>query len=210
MVRLIRTMVIAGAALSAFPALAQTGAAAAGGVPQATPIGNPASWFPADAYPPAAKTAGMEGRTAFLIDVDAKGRVTGCNITSSSGSPLLDSTTCNLLVVNARFRPAHDASGNTVPGVWTSAMVWKLTAAPPAQPEGIGTEDGPSAAEIYNENIAAETKAASGDDDDQGQGQGQGDDGSHHHEHAGGGDGGGGGAGGYGGGGGYGGEGPGE
>src|SRR3546814_8358087 len=85
------------------------------------PIGNPADWFPADAYPPAAKASGAEGRTGFAVDIDAKGRVTSCSITESSGTALLDSTTCALVVMNGRFTPAHDAAGTEVAGVWNSS-----------------------------------------------------------------------------------------
>lgn len=94
--------------------------------PRATPVGNPASWFPADAYPPQARNAGQEGRTVFSLDIDAQGRVMQCNIVQSSGSELLDTTTCDLAVVNGRFSPARDAQGMAVAGVWNSAMRWQL------------------------------------------------------------------------------------
>lgn len=100
--------------------------AAAPAPPRAKPIGNPASWFPADAYPPAARNAGAEGRTVFSLDIDALGRIMRCNIVTSSGSELLDNTTCDLLVINGRFEPAHDASGRPVAGTWQSGMRWKL------------------------------------------------------------------------------------
>lgn len=121
-------------------ARAQTATPSAPSRPQATPDGNPAAWFPQDAYPPEAKAAGVEGRTAFSLDVDAKGRVTACNVTESSGSPLLDSTTCNLLIANAHFKPAKDPKGHAVAGVWTSGMRWKLTAPPPPPPAVTGDE----------------------------------------------------------------------
>jgi protein TonB len=100
-------------------------------IPKPTPIGDPASWFPADAYPPTAKAEGAEGRTVFSVNVDAQGRVTSCNIVKTSGTPLLDSTTCALVVTNGRFKPAVDASGKPVAGVWKSAMVWQLSTALP-------------------------------------------------------------------------------
>ena len=100
--------------------------------PAPTPIGDPTSWFPADAYPPTAKAAGQEGRTVFSVDVDAQGRVTSCNILQTSGSPLLDSTTCALVVTNGHFKPAIDASGTPVVGVWKSGMRWKLSAPLPS------------------------------------------------------------------------------
>ncbi|MGN6269281.1 MAG: energy transducer TonB [Sphingomonas sp.] len=156
---------------------AQTNAAAAApaGAPVATPIGNPASWFPADAYPPEAKAAGIQGRTEFKLELDPQGRITECDIAKSSGSPLLDSTTCALLVTNARFKPARDASGRAVPGTWQSAMVWQLAAAAPDTLEGFSGQSGKSPAEIYNDSVSAEQKQAQQAQDQQ-QGGGSNDD----------------------------------
>lgn len=107
--------------------------------PKPTPIGNPGEWFPADAYPQVARDINAEGRTAFSLDIDAAGRIMTCNIVESSGSAILDSTTCSLLISNGRFKPALDKKGKPVAGTWSSAMRWKLTAAPPP-PE---TEEAP-------------------------------------------------------------------
>lgn len=90
------------------------------------PIGNPGDWFPPESYPPEARIASQEGRTEFSLDIDAAGRITGCNITVSSGSDLLDSTTCSQLILNGRFKPARDRSGKPMPGKWNSAMRWQL------------------------------------------------------------------------------------
>jgi protein TonB len=161
-------------ALAPAAAAAQAAPANADGRPAATPVGNPGDWFPADAYPPEAKAAGLQGRTAFQLDIDTKGRITSCNITTSSGSPLLDSTTCALLVTNGRFAPARGTDGKAVPGVWSSAMVWKLTAAAPELPEGIATT-GISPADAYNQTLTDEAHAAqAAQDQSSGQGQDQG------------------------------------
>lgn len=112
-------------------------AAEAAKVPAPTPIGNPLDWFPPESYPAAAKAAGQEGRTVFSVNVDAEGRVTSCNILESSGTPLLDSTTCALAVTNGHFRPAVDASGKPVAGVWKSTMRWQLTAPLPEEEGGL-------------------------------------------------------------------------
>ncbi|MBX9731461.1 MAG: energy transducer TonB [Sphingomonas sp.] len=93
------------------------------------PIGNPGDWFPPESYPAEAKAAAEEGRTEFSLDIDAAGRITGCNIVQSSGSDLLDSTTCSQLIGNGRFKPALDRNGKPMPGSWTSAMRWELAEA---------------------------------------------------------------------------------
>jgi protein TonB len=162
-------LALAGAMVAA-PAVAQQASPASAGV-GATPVGNPGAWFPADAYPPEAKAKGEQGRTAFTLDLDTQGRITSCNITQSSGSPLLDSTTCNLLVTNGRFKPAHDAAGKAVAGTWSSAMVWRLNAPESPPPDTINDFNGISPAEAYNQSLTdAKHAAESANDPDQGQG----------------------------------------
>ena len=94
--------------------------------PEPKPIGKPSDWFPADSYPEAAKVAAQEGRTDFALEIDAKGHIMTCNIVKSSGSELLDTTTCSQIILNGRFEPARDAQGRAVPGRWESAMRWRL------------------------------------------------------------------------------------
>lgn len=113
---------------AATPKPTATPTASVAEVPLARPIGNPGDWFPIESYPPEARVAGQEGRTAFALDIDAKGRITGCHIVKTSGSDLLDSTTCSQLIANGRFTPATDANGRPVAGQWRSAMRWQLQA----------------------------------------------------------------------------------
>jgi len=101
--------------------------------PEPTPIGNPGDWFPPESYPAAAKVAAQQGRTAFSLDIDAAGRIMACNIIESSGSELLDSTTCSQLITNGRFKPALNANGKPVAGIWRSAMRWQLSEADTAK-----------------------------------------------------------------------------
>lgn len=99
--------------------------------PHPKPIGSPSAWFPADAYPPEARNAGQEGRTVFLVKIDAQGRILECDIVQSSGSAQLDNTTCDLVVTHGRFQPAKGEDGKPVPGMWQSAMRWQLVAGAP-------------------------------------------------------------------------------
>lgn len=91
------------------------------------PLGDINTWFPPESYPAQARARGEAGRTAFALDIDAQGRVTNCSILESSGSELLDSTTCSQAILNGRFHPARDAGGKPVAGRWSSAMRWKIT-----------------------------------------------------------------------------------
>jgi protein TonB len=46
--------------------------------------------------------------------VAPNGRVSQCEVTRSSGNPMVDETTCRLIVRRFRYRPARDASGKPV------------------------------------------------------------------------------------------------
>lgn len=83
-------------------------------------------------YPASARAAREEGIVDFTLDVGPNGRVTGCTITRSSGSAVLDSTTCRLMRSRARFTPATDAAGAPVPDRIVGKIVWKLPPEPPA------------------------------------------------------------------------------
>ncbi|MDZ7893563.1 MAG: energy transducer TonB [Sphingobium sp.] len=83
------------------------------------PRGNPGSWVTTDDYPPRALRENRQGTTGFRLTVGADGRATGCDITSSSGSPDLDQVTCQNLMRRARFK-----SGAA--GSYSSRVVWKI------------------------------------------------------------------------------------
>src|SRR5690242_16258814 len=54
-------------------------------------------------YPPRAIKAREEGAVGFVVMIDAKGAVTQCQVTKSSGHPLLDQETCNIITLHAEF-----------------------------------------------------------------------------------------------------------
>jgi len=103
----------------------------AGTPPQ--PIGRVADWFEADSYPPQARAKAQEGQTVYAVDLDAQGRILRCNVVQSSGSDLLDSTTCTQVISNGRFRPARDAAGKPVAGRYQGSMRWKLVDGPASE-----------------------------------------------------------------------------
>lgn len=90
------------------------------------PGGNPMGWTTSDDYPAAAIRAEQEGRVSVLLSVDATGRVTDCSVTQSSGSALLDTTTCSLFKRRSRFIPAADANGTPIPGSYAMSREWRL------------------------------------------------------------------------------------
>lgn len=78
------------------------------------PDGTVTDWVHPDDYPPASMRAGEEGRVSVQLDVDASGMVKGCQVTNSSGHPLLDARTCTILTQRAHFRPARDVAGQAI------------------------------------------------------------------------------------------------
>ena len=83
----------------------------------------PAHYISPDDYPPAA--AGAEGTVRVSLLTDQQGRVTECRIKRSSGSPVLDVTTCRLLARRARYIPAVDRKGNPSIGTIEQEVTWK-------------------------------------------------------------------------------------
>jgi TonB family protein len=90
------------------------------------PTGSPQNWVTDDDYPAEALRAGQHGTVAFRLDLDAAGAVTGCTVTSSSGSALLDARTCELLRLRGRFVPARDRKGRAIASGWSARFTWRL------------------------------------------------------------------------------------
>ena len=87
---------------------------------------NPGSWVTNDDYPPAALRGGMQGQVRFTLSVDEKGAVTDCTVTGSSGSQLLDETTCTLLKTRAKFAPAEDGRHRPIPALYSNRFRWEI------------------------------------------------------------------------------------
>ncbi|MEQ1498645.1 MAG: TonB family protein [Novosphingobium sp.] len=92
---------------------------------QGKPKGNPGGWVTNDDYPTRAMREERQGTTGFRLTYGADGRPTSCDITSSSGSPDLDSTACSLLMRRARFVPGME-DGRPTGGSWSSRFRWVI------------------------------------------------------------------------------------
>jgi TonB family protein len=88
--------------------------------------GKPGVWITDADYPFAALRAGESGIVRFRLDISVEGRVMGCTITASSGSALLDSTTCRLLRRRALFAPAVGEDGIRRPASYSGQYEWRL------------------------------------------------------------------------------------
>lgn len=92
----------------------------------AKPKNNPGAWATTTDYPSRALNQGREGTTGFRVSVGPDGKVTDCQITSSSGHGDLDAATCANVKRRARFDPALDNSGNPTSGSYGNRVTWRI------------------------------------------------------------------------------------
>lgn len=79
-----------------------------------------------DDYPKEAIRSEEEGTVTFRLEIGADGKPTDCAVTVSSGSAVLDATTCRIMTERPRFRPARDAKGRPTTDQVTSTVRWVL------------------------------------------------------------------------------------
>lgn len=82
-------------------------------------------------YPARALAAHEEGLVGFTVKIDAGGNPVACKITQSSGHPLLDLETCELIMVHATFKRAEGLSRSQQRS-YEGVVNWRLPS--PAQP----------------------------------------------------------------------------
>ena len=87
---------------------------------------NPASWVTNDDYPAEALRNGEQGSVGIEFTVTPKGRASDCKVAQSSGSQLLDRTTCALITERARYNPALDAKGRAVAQTKRLRFRWQI------------------------------------------------------------------------------------
>ena len=61
-----------------------------------------------------------------VLTIGTNGRVSGCSVSSSSGSKALDSATCRALSARAKFTPAQDETGNPTTSTYRQTIKWVL------------------------------------------------------------------------------------
>jgi TonB family protein len=127
-------LILAAGLLAAAPAFGQT-----------NPTANASAW---DAftqfYPPRALAAHEEGAVGFKVTLDSQGAVTKCEVTHSSGHPLLDQETCNVITLHAQFKP--DANiGASQTRTHDGMIAWKLpgSAAALSRPKAVASTAAP-------------------------------------------------------------------
>ena len=79
-----------------------------------------------DNYPRRAAQEEIEGTVGVRVTVTADGKATGCSVTSSSGSDILDAAACKDLERYGRFDPALNDDGNPISASWSTRITYKL------------------------------------------------------------------------------------
>ncbi|MEO0870683.1 MAG: energy transducer TonB [Pseudomonadota bacterium] len=92
----------------------------------AVPTGDTTRWITTSDYRTSWINRGFTGTASFTLEIDARGRVSDCTITGSTGHAVLDGATCRLLERRARFVPARDGAGDPVAGSYSSSVAWQI------------------------------------------------------------------------------------
>lgn len=77
-------------------------------------------------YPARALREEIEGTVGVRVTVTGDGRATGCSVTASSGSDILDAAACKDLERYGRFDPALDDAGDPTSAAWSTRITYKL------------------------------------------------------------------------------------
>ena len=75
-------------------------------------------------YPADLAQGNVGGTTIVRYRVAAHGRVDTCNVTESSGSPVLDRTVCMVIQRRFRYQPAADAAGRPTNQWFVTSWTW--------------------------------------------------------------------------------------
>jgi len=92
------------------------------------PVAGPsrATWVTTVDYPSGPLRDGIQGVVGINVAVGTDGRVTGCEVTASSGSDALDQATCRLYARRARFQPALDDDAQPTVSHHNDRIRWQI------------------------------------------------------------------------------------
>lgn len=85
-----------------------------------------AGLFRADDYPGVMARNGEQGGVALTMLVEPDGKVEKCTVFASSGHKDLDSYTCDVVKLRARFPEVADQDGKAVYGLYNTIVSWSL------------------------------------------------------------------------------------
>jgi protein TonB len=82
-------------------------------------------------YPPRALAAGEQGAVFFVVKLDDKAHPTSCEVTHSSGHPLLDAETCAMIVRHGVFKSVIGPDGKLKQSTHEGVVNWTIPGAAP-------------------------------------------------------------------------------
>jgi TonB family protein len=89
--------------------------------------GNLRNVFGPEDYPLQALWAGKGGKGQYLLLIDERGKVDGCQVLQPTGVPVLDVTACAVIEGKAKFTPALDKDGKPVRDtIITPPIEWEV------------------------------------------------------------------------------------
>lgn len=91
---------------------------------RAVPAESPGKWLGRDAFPQGAAWNGRGGRTAVRLMVDETGKPTSCHVQRRAEAEAFNTSACNILMRNGKFRPALDADGRPMPSYYVTTFVF--------------------------------------------------------------------------------------
>lgn len=97
----------------------------------AVPINNSLEWVNPDDYPAKALREELEGTVIFNLSVDKYGLPSNCAIIKSSGHEILDTRTCETLMLRARFEPIKSKDNKFPKREYRSRVTWKVPESSP-------------------------------------------------------------------------------
>jgi len=77
-------------------------------------------------YPSRALREEVEGTVGVSVTVNTDGRVSGCRVSRSSGSSVLDEAACRGMTRYARFNPALNDAGSPTNGTYSTSILYRL------------------------------------------------------------------------------------
>lgn len=120
------TPAAAPAPVPTYPAQSALSVSANETVPPRSATGDLQSLFRSADYPLTALERREQGSVTVQLTVGVMGRVSACDVTSSSGSRTLDKVSCRILQRRALFTPARDSSGNLATDTVSQEIRWVL------------------------------------------------------------------------------------
>ncbi|MFM5931246.1 MAG: TonB family protein [Novosphingobium sp.] len=84
------------------------------------------AWVTPNDYPTEALRTESSGKVVTALSLDQNGKVSACRIAVNSGTPSLDSKTCEVFTKRARFTPAQDQAGNPVTSTIVERVNWVI------------------------------------------------------------------------------------